>query len=438
MASADIVVIGAGIMGMASAYHIKRNSPDKEVLVLDRYGAPGQGNTGRSNAMFQNTFSSPDNQVLANSSIEFYLHVQNELKVDIGLQQIGYLWLMSEEQLSASEPFIRRMRSNRIETTTFAVSELRERLPNMVASPGDDEDAAPMELPAISGGIFGPKCGRLDPDKLVGFYRKEFEGMGGKLSLSTSAERLVVAPTRRLGIDGEPLVWQESQVEGVEVSGSLGGIVQAETIVLACGAWENELLGPIGIDGHVKSKKRQLFSIPARGNGDLERLVHARGFNALGISPLVILPKSGVHFRPVSEENAMWVACEDEVNRPFIEVPDHDLDSYHGEAEYYANGVKPVLSSYFPAFSRAGVKAMWAGLYAYNTLDFIPFVFRKKNIIVVGGDSGSGLMKGDSLGRIVDSVYRGQDEALLYGDAPYKVSRIGFGRREAEKEAWVI
>jgi len=91
-------------MGMTSAYHLKKNNPGKRVLVIDRYGAPGQGNTGRSNAMFRNTFSSSDNQVLSNSSIDFYLHQQEELKIDIGLQKIGYLWLMDERQLSFSEP----------------------------------------------------------------------------------------------------------------------------------------------------------------------------------------------------------------------------------------------------------------------------------------------------------------------------------------------
>ena len=100
MAECDILVIGAGNMGVASAYHLKKNNPEKDVLVVDRYGAPGQGNTGRSNAMFRNTFSSKDNQILSDASIDFFLHVQEELKADIGLQQIGYLWLMSEPQLT--------------------------------------------------------------------------------------------------------------------------------------------------------------------------------------------------------------------------------------------------------------------------------------------------------------------------------------------------
>jgi len=54
-----------------------------------------------------------------------------------------------------------------------------------------------------------------------------------------------------------------------------------------------------------------------------------------------------------------------------------------------------------------------AGLYSYDAFEYLPFAFRESNLIVVGGEGGSGLMKEDSLGRTVDSAYCGEDEALL-------------------------
>ena len=47
-------------------------------------------------------------------------------------------------------------------------------------------------------------------------------------------------------------------------------------------------------------------------------------------------------------------------------------------------------------------------------------------------------MKGDALGRIVDSLYREEGDATLFGGATYGVSKIGFDRRDVEKEEWVI
>lgn len=433
----DVVIIGAGIMGVTSAYYLKKNNPGKRILVVDRNGAPGQGNTGRSNAMFRNTFSSSDNQILSNESIDFYSHVQEELKVDIGLQKIGYLWLMDENQLSRSEPFLVRMEKNGIEITRHGKEDLRRRLPRLTTDFESDGDAALMELPSVAGGIFGPKCGRLDPDKLVRFYASEFARAGGEFMFNAEAEGLLVGPSKRLGIEGEPFVWQDSRVEGVSVRGAGGGVLNAETVVVACGAWENELLEPMGVDGHVKAKKRQLFSVPAAGKG-LVGLLHAGDFNHLELLPLVILPKAGVHFKPVSEENDFWIGCEDEVNRPYIDVPEHDIGKYTAEGVYYERSVYPVLSAYFPDFKESRVKAMWAGLYAYNTLDNLPFVFSKGNLIVVGGDSGSGIMKGDSLGRIVDAQYREEDEAVLFGGSRYRVSKLSFEARDVEREEWVI
>lgn len=388
--------------------------------------------------MFRNTFSSTDNQILSNSAIDFYLHVQDELKVDLGLQQIGYLWLMSEGQLSTSEEFLRGMKRNGIRIRRMSKEELRRQIPGMVTDFDSNEEARLMALPDVEGGVFGPKCGRLDPDKLARYYTSEFLRIGGRVAFNTNAERLLVGPSSRLGIDGEPFVWQDVRVEGVQASGALSETIIADIVVLACGAWGNELLEPAGIDGHVSSKKRQLFSVSAKVASGLEELLHTKHFNTLGLLPMVILPKAGVHFKPVSEDGDFWIGCEDEVNRPFIHLPNHDLATYTGEKEYYERSVSPVLSAYFPQFRNAKLKAMWAGLYSYNTMDNLPFVFRQNNLIVVGGDSGSGIMKGDSLGRIVDSIYRDEEEATLYGDVQYGVSKIGFQRRSVEKEKWVI
>ena len=173
-ARCDVLVVGAGIMGVASAYHIKKNNPGKDVLVVDRYGAPGQGNTGRSNAMFRNTFSSRDNQNLSDTSIDFFSHVQDKMKVDIGLQKIGYLWLMDEAQLSKSEPYLRLMERNGIEIRGHSKAELKQLLPTMVTDFDSTEEAALIALPAGVGGIFGVMSGRRDPDMLVRVYFQEF------------------------------------------------------------------------------------------------------------------------------------------------------------------------------------------------------------------------------------------------------------------------
>jgi FAD-dependent oxidoreductase domain-containing protein 1 len=433
----DVVVVGAGIIGIASAYHIQKNNPGKKVLVLDRLGDAGQANTGRSNAMFRNTFTSTDNQVLADSAIDFYFHVQNELGADIGVDPLGYLWLMNERRLSASEGHLSKMVDNGIELRRYDRRELETLLPAMVTRP-TSEQAALMGLEDAAAGIFGPKCGRLAPEKLVGFYRDRFLGLGGKVMFNSEAKQLLVEPSTSTGIEGEPFVWQEARVAGLRLSE--GTELRAGTVVVTAGAWTNELLDPAGIDGHAKAKKRQLFALSAKGSEPLERLLWTKGFSASGTLPFVILPKTGLFVKAVKETGEFWVGCEDELNRPFISVPDHDLDAYPAEPRYYEMNIYQVLREYFPQFEGARPARMWAGLYAYNTLDNLPYVFSGEGLVVAGGDSGSGVMKGDSLGRIVEAVYRdGEDaEAELYGGRRYRASKLGFRHRDVEREEWIL
>ncbi len=437
MSKFDVLVIGAGILGVSSAYYIKKNSPEKRVLLIDRYGDAGQANTGRSNAMFRNTFSSVDNQDLVNPSIDYYVHVQNDLGIDIGVDQVGYLWMMTEDQLSAAQPHLGKMADNKVELRLFDRGELERMIPGFVPGP-DSDDAKLMSLGGVASGVFGPKCGRLAPDSLAGYYRDQFRALGGEVMFNAEARRLRISAKEPTGIEGEPFVWQDWTATGATLGD--GTEISAETVVVAAGVWNNELLDPVGIDGHCKAKKRQLFTVSIEGKPNLESLLWSKGFNSSGVLPFVILPKAGLMVKAVKEGREFWVGCEDEVNREFITAPEHDLDRYSPERSYYEHNVYPILREYLPQFEGARPSRMWAGLYGYNTIDNLPYVFAEGGLVVVGGDSGSGVMKGDSLGRIVDAVYRGGEsaEAELYGGSRFRAAKLGFRSRDVEREEWLI
>jgi glycine/D-amino acid oxidase-like deaminating enzyme len=59
-------------------------------------------------------------------------------------------------------------------------------------------------------------------------------------------------------------------------------------------------------------------------------------------------------------------------------------------------------------------------------------------MMVVGGASGSGILKADSIGRIAAALYQGQEYALLYGDRKFRVSDLGLKKRRVELEKLVI
>jgi FAD-dependent oxidoreductase domain-containing protein 1 len=406
--------------------------------VVDRFRDVAQGNTARSNAMFRNTFTSKDNLILSDSSINFYLDIQRS-GVDLGLRKSGYLWVMSERQLSSNERYIQKMLDSGIELRRYDRSELKHAIPSLVTHFTSDE-ALLLKLPDVAGAVFGTKCGRLDPEKLARFYANNFLELSGQIAFNTNVSHLLVGSEEPLGVEGEPFVWQEGRVEGVSVEGEIEGEIKASTTVIAAGVWNNELLDPIGIDGRVKAKKRQLFTVPARQNTSLQSLIYNKNFNDLGILPFIILPKSGCYLKAVDENSEFWVGCEDEFNRPYLNVPERNLDALKAEPKYYEQSVYPILRNYFPEFENAKTGNIWAGYYSVNTLDFMPFVFREAGMIIAGGGSGSGIMKGDAMGRIVNAIYREGEEATasLYGEISHDVKRMSIRRRSVEREEWVI
>ena len=92
----DTLIIGAGIMGLSTAYHMKKRAPSKKILVIDKYAGPGQGNSAKSEGGFRNIFTSETNYLLADTSIDFFFHMENELGYNLKMESIGYLWLFSE------------------------------------------------------------------------------------------------------------------------------------------------------------------------------------------------------------------------------------------------------------------------------------------------------------------------------------------------------
>ncbi len=429
----DIVVVGAGIFGMATAYHLQRNNPTKKILVLERLGQVGQANTALSAAAYRNMFTSETNQLLSDSSINFYLHIQNDLKQNIDMEQIGYLWLLTEELFTdpSVKNWLSNMEKNSIEYHVYGEQDLKQKNQALVQSLKGDEEAEMMKLENIKYGLFGPKCGVLSPTRLTEFYRDEYMKLSStppRFNLNVTG--LLLEPTEKLDLPGEPYIWQDARVTGVKTE---EGKIHADTTVIATGAWVNQLLDPVGIPSHIKAKKRQLFSVPAEG-AEMKGLLNTKGFNSLGLSPFIILPK-GVYVRPVRQENAFWVGCADKLNRAYKYLPtDDDLV---GEDSYFEQSIYPILSKYLPPFLNIRPVNKWGGNYGYS-FDNIPYVYESAGAIIVAGGSGSGVMKADALGRIADALYRGEKETLLYGGVPFPTHNLSVTKREIAVEDVII
>ncbi|MFW9803179.1 MAG: NAD(P)/FAD-dependent oxidoreductase [Candidatus Thorarchaeota archaeon] len=431
----DIVIVGAGVIGASAAYYLQKNSPEKKILLLDRMSMAGQANTAMSAAAVRNMFASSTNQLLTDTSIKYFEHVQNDIGYELLFEKCGYLWLLSNSQFNheSVQNWMRKMKESGIHYKVYDKKQLNEMIPSLNVDFSNDEEAELMNLQEVDYGLFGGDCGVLDPTRLVEWYFEEFKKISDvKPRFNVNVDSLLLEADPKLDLPGEPYVWQKKRVTGVKTK---DGIIKADTVVLATGAWANELLDPIGVDSRTKAKKRHIYVLHAEGKPGMEELLDTKGFSEMNTIPFTILPSAGVYFRPQVQERGFWIGCGDKVGRryDYIQTPDYD----NPESAYYENSVYPVLSKYFPGFEGARPVGSWAGGYSYSP-DAIPFVYSDCGVLVLNGASGSGIMKADAMARIADALYRGEAEAELYGGKKMLADTLSQKNRKVEVESVVI
>src|SRR5438045_1199914 len=96
MRSAEVVIIGAGVLGCSAAYHLAVRGC-KEIVVLDRAPSAGMGSTGKATGGFRSQFGSEINIRLSLLSRDKLLRFSEEIGVDPQYIPAGYLVLAEED-----------------------------------------------------------------------------------------------------------------------------------------------------------------------------------------------------------------------------------------------------------------------------------------------------------------------------------------------------
>ncbi len=393
---------------------------------MDKNPGPGMGDTSKSAAMFRVFFSSKINLLITKSSVEFYEHVERSLRWDLGMRNLGYLFLVDSEEFERLKPALDA--AERLGGSYRIVEREELKREGFKVDVSKDEEARAMGIPDIEAGIYVPRAGTLDPDSLVRFYEASFKSLGGEVIYNTYVKRIVLGPKKPLDIPGEPFAWQDIEAKGVETG---SGYIGARNIVVAAGAWTRRLLEPIGIDPIVNPKKRQIFVIRATTD-ELSALLYTKGYNNLGVIPFTILPRR-VYIKPEVRERSFWIGLSDDLGRPYALEEDPKP-----EENFYRYSIYPVLSKYLPQFTGALPDTMWAGHYDMNPIDGQPVIFKVENIVVAAGTSGSGIMKADSIGRIASAVALEMNEAELFGGIRIRTEIFGLNRKDIERERIIL
>ncbi|MCE4628393.1 MAG: FAD-binding oxidoreductase, partial [Desulfurococcales archaeon] len=253
----DYIVVGAGIVGLTTAYHLKRLDPNARILIVDKAPGPASGDTSKSAAAFRVFFTNRINFALANHSVSVYSDIQRS-GWDLSMRFVGYLFMFDERLWRRMAPGLREAERRGLEYRIYSAGELEKLLGVRVSVEGLEE-AEIMGAHNIEGGLFVRKAGILMPDRLAAYYYEKLRSMDGvSFAFSTRVTGFILEPRRPIGVEGEPFPWQDTRVAGVTVEGGREIRARKKTVV-AAGAWTPYLLWPIGVDSFSRPKKRQIF-----------------------------------------------------------------------------------------------------------------------------------------------------------------------------------
>jgi sarcosine oxidase, subunit beta len=224
----DVIVVGAGVVGASSAFHLARAG--LHVMVVDAFDGPAEGSTGRSFASIRAQWADPLNVDLSWRSIQAYRSFPEAHGMDVGYRPSGYLFLVPAAAWDAHLDAVDLQRQHGVPVDVLDLAAAQR--------------ITPFALPGLAGATWGRADGVVDPHLATSGY----------LRLARSAGAQVRFRHRVTAVDF-----------GNEWTVTAGDRrVSARYVVNAAGGWAGELAALAGIDVPVVHSRRNIYAT-ARG-----------------------------------------------------------------------------------------------------------------------------------------------------------------------------
>ena len=351
-ASADVVVVGGGVIGTSSAFHLAEAGVD--VCLLER-GELAGGSTSRAAGGFRAQFSDPLNIALGLRSIEAFVRFGERPGHEIDLHQVGYLFLLDREEDVVA-----------FRESTALQNELG--VPSRFVELDEVERLCPLAgLDGVLAATFCPLDGHASPEAVVQGYAAGARERGAAIQTSCTIT----------GIRA-----QDGEVIAVETS---AGVVETGTVVCAAGVWSPEIAALVGVELPVQPYVREVgFTGPAEGIPEQ--------------IPLTVDFTSGLYFH--REGPGLLFGMADPEQPPGLDAPSDPA---------WLEKVIEVAERRLPPLLEMGMAGGWKGYYEvtpdHNAL--VGEASRPSRFLYATGFSGHGFLQGPAVGEIVrDLVLR--------------------------------
>lgn len=338
---AEIVIIGGGVMGASTAYHLASKGR-QNIVLLERDKFWGTGSTGRCAGGIRHQFSTDVNIELSKHSIAMLECFEEEIGQAIDLRHIGYLIMASTEQeMETFRSNVERQHRHGVQTGVLSTAEIAALVPD-------------MNLDGILGGTFYDRDGIADPSGVVNGYVSRARGLG------------VQAFT---GVEVTSILVEAGRIRGVQTT---QGTIAAAQVVIAAGPWSAQIGRMAGVDLPITPERQQVVV-----TGPLDWLPSD--------FPFVIDFHQRLYFHP--EGKGLLTGQSIEGGPPtFEQTVNQEWTLAHLEN----------ATSRLPRLNHATVLTQWAGLYE-NTPDAHPIIGpipQVEGLFCIAGFSGHGFMHG--------------------------------------------
>jgi len=348
----DVAIVGGGIMGWSTAYHLLRSDPTLDVVVIEKDPSYRFASTTLCEGNVRIQFDLEENVRISMHTADVLATFADDMAVgdtrpDPAPRREGNLFLVDEAAREAALRGMERQVALGCRVEWLDAAAIAARFPAFATE-------------GLAGGTFGQDDGRVDAVAMHRGYRAKARDLGADF-----AEAVV----------GEILV-SNDRVTGVRTA---DGDLTVGSVLVAAGAWTPGLLRPLGVDLPVDPVMRTVYvvgtAIPTAG------------------LPAVFLP-SGVYAIPEGETT--WVSAWSLDSDPV------GFDFTPATRERYVETVWPELVTRLPAFDRLQVESSWAGLYAVNRMDGNGIIGEWptiRGLHVATGFSGHGFQQAPAVGR---------------------------------------
>jgi len=342
----DLTIIGGGVIGSSIAFNLLQDGFKGRITVLERDSSYQFASSALAFGGVRQQFTSAVNVRMAQYSLSVITQMP-----ECQFRQRGYLFLGGDSNWATLKRRYEIQQSLGAECELLGVDEIRRLVPE-------------LHVEDLSGALFGPKDGYVDPRATLRAFRTKAEQLGA--------------------------VYRSSDFQTFE---------PGPAYVIAAGAYSGQVAQTMGIDVPITPVRQQLFrcKLPRPWTYEFP----------------VVIDSTGVHWRTAPNDEIVIAKTKAD------EAPGFrfgcDLERYYGE-------VFPALRVRIPEFSDLELVFGWGGLYEM-TPDQNGIIDRlTDSVYIAAGFSGHGLMTSAATGKLMSELIRtGSFETL---DA----SSLSYGR----------